>query len=139
VPSRNRFNAGVGWTSRRFVGSAGLNYADKAFWTDVLSAPFFGATDSYAMLNAAFGVKWLDGKLTTTLKGTNLANEAIQQHVRDILKMQPLRGPDAVCASGLLEFAPLGPPLAGIPWASHVEAWSSSRHRRSAGPLPQSS
>jgi hypothetical protein len=41
------------------------------------------------MLNASFGVKWLDGKLITTLKGTNLTNETIQQHVfGDILKMQ---------------------------------------------------
>jgi hypothetical protein len=41
------------------------------------------------MVNAAFGVKWLDGKLTTTLKGTNLFNQTIQQHVfGDILKMQ---------------------------------------------------
>jgi len=89
IPSRHRLNAGVSWNSRRFLGSATLNYTDKAFWTDVLSAPYFGATDSFTMVNAAFGVKWLDGKLTTTLKGTNLLNETIQQHVfGDILKMQ---------------------------------------------------
>jgi outer membrane receptor protein involved in Fe transport len=89
VPARNRFNAGVSWNAKRFLGSAGVNYSDKAFWTDVLSAPYFGATDSYTMLNASFGVKWLDGKLVTTLKGTNLANQTIQQHVfGDILKLQ---------------------------------------------------
>ena len=89
VPARNRFNAGVNWNSHRLVGSANVNYTDKAFWTDVLSAPFFGATDSFTMVNASFGVKWLDGKLTTSLKGTNLLNESIQQHVfGDILKLQ---------------------------------------------------
>jgi outer membrane receptor protein involved in Fe transport len=89
VPARNRFNAGVSWNSKRFLGSATVNFTDKAFWTDVLSAPYFGATDSYTMVNASFGLKWLDGKLTTTVKGTNLLNETIQQHVfGDIMKMQ---------------------------------------------------
>jgi len=89
LPSRHRFNAGVSWNSKRFLGSAGVNYASSAFWTDVLSGPYFGATDSYTMLNAAFGVKWLDDKLTTTIKGTNLTNQTIQQHVfGDIIKMQ---------------------------------------------------
>ena len=48
---------------------------------------FHGFTDSYTMVNATFGVKWADGKFITSLKGTNLLNEQIQQHVfGDILK-----------------------------------------------------
>jgi outer membrane receptor protein involved in Fe transport len=88
VPAKNRFNAGLNWNTKRFVGSASLNYSDKAFWNDVLDAPYHGTTDSYAMVNASFGVKWADGKYETILKGTNLFNQKIQQHIfGDILRM----------------------------------------------------
>jgi len=84
---RHRFNASVNWNTARFLGSAGVNYSDKAFWSDVLSSPFHGFTDSYTMINATFGVKWANGKVTTSLKGTNLANQEIQQHVfGDLIK-----------------------------------------------------
>jgi outer membrane receptor protein involved in Fe transport len=88
LPAKNRFNVNLGWNSRRFLGSAGLNYSDEAFWSDVLSSPFHGFTDSYTMVNATFGVKWgEEGRLVTSLKGINLLNEAIQQHVfGDIIK-----------------------------------------------------
>ena len=71
----------VSWDTDRFIGQASLNYTDKAFWSDVLSAPFHGYTDAFTMLNASFGVKWAGGKVTTTLKGTNLANRKIQEHI----------------------------------------------------------
>jgi hypothetical protein len=39
------------------------------------------------MLNAALGVKLANGKVIVSLKGTNLANEKIQQHIfGDILR-----------------------------------------------------
>ena len=67
--------------------AASVNYSDKAFWSDVLSSPFHGFTDAYTMLNGSFGVKWSGGRITTLVKGTNLTNEDIQQHVfGDILK-----------------------------------------------------
>ena len=88
VPAKNRFNLGVNWGGKRFVGSTSLNYSDKAFWNDVLTAPYQGYTDSYTMVNANFGVKWADGKYETIIKGTNLFNQKIQQHVYgDILRM----------------------------------------------------
>jgi iron complex outermembrane receptor protein len=87
LPPKHRFNAGVNWHTKRFVGSASVNFVDEALWTDVLTAPFHGFTDSFAMVNAAFGVRWADGKVTTTLKGTNLLDETIQQHIfGDIIK-----------------------------------------------------
>ena len=53
----------------------------------MLTSDYDGYTDSYTMVNATFGVKWADGKVTTSLKGTNLLNEKIQQHIfGDILK-----------------------------------------------------
>ena len=87
LPPKNRFNVAVSWNTRRFLGSVGLNYSDKAFWSDVLSSPFHGYTDAYTMVNATFGMKWANGKFITSLKGTNLTNETIQQHIfGDILK-----------------------------------------------------
>ena len=90
-PPTHRFNAGVNCNDRRFLGSLSVNYADEAFWTDVLGAAFNGFTDAYTMVNASVGVKWVDGKLTTALKGTNILNDdnsgRIQQHIfGDILK-----------------------------------------------------
>ncbi|HSE42046.1 MAG TPA: TonB-dependent receptor [Acidobacteriota bacterium] len=86
-PPNNRFNAGFAYNDPRFLGSVSLNYADSAFWTDVLDARFWGETDAYTMVNGSFGVKWLEGRLTTTLKVTNIFNEEIQQHIfGDVLK-----------------------------------------------------
>jgi outer membrane receptor protein involved in Fe transport len=87
LPSRHRFNIGFNLNSDRFIANASLNYTDKAFWQDVLSLPFHGYTDSFTMLNASFGVKFAEGKVTALVKGTNLTNETIQQHVYgDIIK-----------------------------------------------------
>jgi hypothetical protein len=86
-PPKNRFNAGVNYDGARFLGSASLNYSDKAFWSDVLTSPFHGFTDAYTMVNASIGMKWDHGRLTTLVKSTNLFNEDIQQHVfGDIIK-----------------------------------------------------
>jgi len=53
----------------------------------VLTAPDYGFTDSYALVNASFGVKWSGAKVTTLLKMNNLLNSDIQQHVfGDIMK-----------------------------------------------------
>src|SRR5262245_29661687 len=87
LPATNRFNVQLNWNDARFLGSASVNYSDKAFWSDVLQSQFHGYTDSYAMVNAYFGVRWSGGKFVTSLKGTNLFNEEIQQHVfGDLLK-----------------------------------------------------
>jgi len=87
LPPTNRFNIGFNADEGRFLGSVSVNYSDKAFWSDVLSSPYHGFTDAYAMLNGSFGVKWNGGKITTLVKGTNLTNQDIQQHVfGDIIK-----------------------------------------------------
>ncbi len=87
ISSKNRFNAGLNYNGKTFFGNANLNYADKALWSDVLNAPYQGFTDSYTMLNATLGVKLADGKVMVSLKGINLLNEKIQQHIfGDILK-----------------------------------------------------
>ncbi len=83
----NRVNVGLGFNNDRFIGSGSVNYTDDAFWVDVLDSSTHGATDAYTMVNASFGVKWHEGRIITTIKGTNLLNEDIQQHIfGDIIK-----------------------------------------------------
>ena len=87
LPPTNRFNVGFSFEDARYLGSASANYSDKAFWSDVLTSPYHGFTDAYTMVNGSFGVKWAGGKVITLVRGTNLLNETIQQHVfGDILK-----------------------------------------------------
>ena len=77
----------MNYNDRRFLGSFSVNYSGDAFWTDVLDARYWGPTEAYTLVNGAFGVRWLDSRLTTTVKVTNLLNDEIQQHIfGDILK-----------------------------------------------------
>jgi iron complex outermembrane receptor protein len=87
LPPKNRFNAGVNFTRDRYLGDLVVTYSDSAFWQDVLNDPYHGTTKAYTMVNGGFGVKWMKNKVTTSVKGTNLANQNIQQHVfGDIIK-----------------------------------------------------
>ncbi len=87
IPSEHRFNVGLGYSGKTFFGNANVNYASEALWVDVLGSTYHGFTDAYTMLNATLGMKFADGKVTVSLKGINLTNEQIQQHVfGDILK-----------------------------------------------------
>jgi iron complex outermembrane receptor protein len=86
-PPTNRFNVGFNLNYGRALGNLSVNYSDKAFWTDVLTTPYFGYTDSYTMVNGMIGARWMRDKLTTSVKVTNLFNQDIQQHIfGDILK-----------------------------------------------------
>jgi outer membrane receptor protein involved in Fe transport len=87
ISSENRFNAGLGYSGKTFFANANVNYAGEALWVDVLNASYAGFTEAYTMLNATLGVKLADGKVMVSLKGINLTDEKIQQHIfGDILK-----------------------------------------------------
>jgi outer membrane receptor protein involved in Fe transport len=87
LPPTNRFNVGFNLDNARYLGNASVSYSDGAFWSDVLTSPYHGFTDSYAMVNGSFGLKWAGGKVTTLVRGTNLLNRDIRQHVfGDIVK-----------------------------------------------------
>tara|TARA_B100001123_G_scaffold19149_1_gene21379 strand:+ start:2773 stop:4941 length:2169 start_codon:yes stop_codon:yes gene_type:complete len=89
LPPQHRFNVGTNFSTGRYFGNVVVNFTDEAFWQDVLDARFAGSTDSYALVNLGFGVRWNDGKYTTSLKVSNLMNADIQQHVfGDIMKRQ---------------------------------------------------
>jgi len=88
-PAKNRFNAGFDFSDARFLGNLSANYTDSAYWQDVLDARFAGKTDAYTLLNGAFGVRWAGGRVVTSIKGTNLANQEVMQHIfGDVLKRQ---------------------------------------------------
>ena len=81
ISAENRFNLGLAYNGARFLGNVNLNYSGKALWTDVLQSIYHGATDAYTMLNATVGMKFAEGKVTLSLRGTNLADQKILQHI----------------------------------------------------------
>ncbi len=89
LPPNNRFNIGASFTYNKFLGNISVAYTDEAFWQDVLNDPYHGTTEPYTLVNAGFGFRWLDDKVTTSLKVVNLANSSVQQHVfGDVTKFQ---------------------------------------------------
>ena len=81
LPPTHRFNAAVRWNGSRWLGSASVNAATDAFWSDVLTAGYHGYTDGYATVNGSFGVKWQSGAITTTVKVNNVFNQTVHQHI----------------------------------------------------------
>lgn len=87
LPPKHRFNAGFNYDGRRLLGSLAVNYAARAFWSDVLTSPYHGFSDAYTLVGGTFGVKWNGERVTTLVRGNNLLNQDVQQHVfGDILK-----------------------------------------------------
>jgi hypothetical protein len=53
----------------------------------VLTADLHGRTDAYTLLGGTLGLKWNEGKIVTSLKGTKPLDKDVQQHIfRDIMK-----------------------------------------------------
>ena len=75
VSPRHRFNAGVRFDDRQYFGNLALNYVDKAFWQDVLTAPFHGWTDAYSLVSAEVGVRSADQRLAVSVQVTNIRNK----------------------------------------------------------------
>jgi outer membrane receptor protein involved in Fe transport len=87
LPPRHRANAGIDFSYGRYFGNFSANFTDSAYWQDVLDVRFHGPTEAFTLLNAGFGIHWEEGKLTTSIKVSNLANAEVQQHVfGDIIK-----------------------------------------------------
>jgi iron complex outermembrane receptor protein len=88
-PAKNRFNAGVAVNYMKWLGNLSVNYTDEAYWQDVLDARFAGITDAFTLVNGSIGYRWLNEKIVTSLKLTNIGNQEIQQHIfGDILRRQ---------------------------------------------------
>ena len=88
-PAENHFNIGFDFSYSRFLGNLSVHYTDEAYWQDVLDVRYAGLTDPYTLVNGAFGVRWFDNRITTSVKMTNIGNQEVQQHIfGDILKRQ---------------------------------------------------
>jgi outer membrane receptor protein involved in Fe transport len=92
LPPTHRFNIGGSYVGRRYLGSLSVSYTDDAFWSDVLTSAYHGFTDAFTLVNGSFGVRWLDGKMTTTIKSINLFDQTIQQHVFGDLMRRSVTG-----------------------------------------------
>jgi outer membrane receptor protein involved in Fe transport len=91
LPAKNRFNASLAYNGPRYLGNVNVNHSDKAFWNDVLTSPYYGYTDSYTLLNATAGIKFAQGKAQFSLRGTNLLNQKILQHIYgDLMRISVL-------------------------------------------------
>ncbi|MEX2272808.1 MAG: TonB-dependent receptor [Vicinamibacterales bacterium] len=90
LPPEHRFNTGFNFNVSRFLGSLGISYVDEAFWQDVLDARFHGRTEAYTLVNGSAGMRFGSrNQFQVMLKGTNLTNDDIQQHIfGDIIKRQ---------------------------------------------------
>jgi outer membrane receptor protein involved in Fe transport len=81
LPPKTRINAGVSYDGRRALGNLNVAYAGEAFWIDVLNEPYWGRTKAYTLLNATAGVKLAEGRLVLSLRGTNLLDQKVLQHI----------------------------------------------------------
>jgi iron complex outermembrane receptor protein len=80
LPPTHRVNAGITLTRGRYFGSLTGSFVDDAFWQDVVP-PYHGPTDGYTLLDGGFGVRSTDSSMTVGVRGTNLLNTSVQQHV----------------------------------------------------------
>jgi outer membrane receptor protein involved in Fe transport len=78
LPPRHRFNAGVSVARGRYFGSLVGSFVDAAFWQD---AGYDGRTDPYTLVDGGFGVHSTDRMMTVAVRGTNLLDKPVQQHV----------------------------------------------------------
>jgi len=79
IPPEWRGNVGFSYDPGPWFFSANANYQDKAYWADVLNVRAY--TDSFTMLNASIGMRLLDERMTIEVRGTNITDERVLQHV----------------------------------------------------------
>ena len=79
LPPTHRFNAGLIVARGRYLANLLGSFVDSAFWKDV--RPGSGTTDAYTLVDGGFGVRSIDGTMTVAVRGKNLLNKPVQQHV----------------------------------------------------------
>jgi outer membrane receptor protein involved in Fe transport len=79
IPPHHRANFSLSGSRHRFVGSLTVSYTDRAFWTDVLAIQ--GWTDRVWLVGATAGVNFKGDRATWSIKGTNLTDRNVQQHI----------------------------------------------------------
>ena len=93
IPAAHRINAGLDTTFGAVDLGLSLNYTDRAYWTDVLTAEYHGWTEAFTMVNATLAVNLLEGRFQPSLRVINVLNQEIQNHIfGDILRRQVIGG-----------------------------------------------
>jgi outer membrane receptor protein involved in Fe transport len=86
LPPSHRVNAGISFARGRYLGSLSGSFVDAAFWQDV-DPRYVGPSDAYSTVDGGFGVRSTDGTMTVAVRGKNLFNETVQEHVfGDLIK-----------------------------------------------------
>jgi hypothetical protein len=80
LPPSHRFNVGFSATRRRYFGSVSASYVGGAYWQDVLPQ-YQGWTVAYTLLDGGVGVHSADDSMAVAIRGTNLLDHPIQQHI----------------------------------------------------------
>ena len=87
IPAAHRINAGLDTEIGAFDLGLSLNYTDRAYWTDVLTAEYHGWTEAYTMVNATLAVNLMEGRFQPSIRMINLLNQQIQNHIfGDVLR-----------------------------------------------------
>jgi outer membrane receptor protein involved in Fe transport len=93
IPAAQRINAGLDAEFGAVDLGLALNYTDRAYWTDVLTAEYHGWTEAFTMVNATLAVNLMDGSFQPSVRVINLLNQEIQNHVfGDVLRRQVIGG-----------------------------------------------
>lgn len=80
VPPRNRFSLGGTYEAPRWGGTLSWDWIGRAFWSDVLSEPFWGDSERISLVGARLWWKTAQGRLTWSVAGTNLLDDTDPQH-----------------------------------------------------------
>lgn len=78
-PPRHRTAAAASLSRGRALGSLSVASTGRALWTDVLA--YTGYTERFTQVNAMAGVRFQGGRVSWVVRGTNLANSRVQQHL----------------------------------------------------------
>ncbi len=93
IPAAHRLNAGLDTEFGAVDLGLSLNYTDRAYWTDVLTAEFHGWTEAFTMVNATLAVNLMEGQIQPSVRVINLLNQEIQNHIfGDVLRRQVIGG-----------------------------------------------
>ena len=93
IPAAHRINAGIDAEIGAFDFGLSLNYTDRAYWTDVLTAEYHGWTEAFTLVSATLAMNLLEGRVQPSVRVINLLNQEIQNHVfGDVLRRQVIGG-----------------------------------------------
>ena len=80
-PPRHQVGGGLTYVTDQWTAAGDVHFTDKAFWSDVLTEPFWGYTDAFVSVNARVSYRLRSRPWEVWLSATNLFDEAIKSHV----------------------------------------------------------